>query len=81
MDRERLQREGRLSLRAKEAKALEMKCKGLIDSVRLQLDPLEKIEELDMELAFQEMADLMKTFLEYREALEDIKAIKKALGK
>jgi len=51
MDRERLQREGRLSLREKEAKALEMKCRGLIDSVRLQLDPLERIEELDMELA------------------------------
>jgi len=81
MDRERLQREGRLSLREKEAKALEMKCRGLIDSVRLQLDPLERIEELDMELAFQEMADLMKTFLEYREALEDVKAIRKALGK
>ncbi len=81
MDRERLQREGRLSMREKEAKALELKCRGLIDSVRLQLDPLEKIEELDMELAFQEMADLMGAFLDYRQALGDIKAIRKALGK
>lgn len=80
MDREKLQREGRLSVKEKERKGLELRIKGLIDSVRLHLDPLEAIEELNMEVAFQEMSELFQAWLEHREIGADIRAIRKALG-
>ena len=81
MELERLQREGRLAEKEMEAKRLELKAKGLIDSVRLHLDPFEKLEEIDIEVASQEMTNLTATLLKYREICGDIKNIRKALGR
>ena len=81
MNKERLQFQGRLALRKKEAKELEIKARGLLESVRLHLDPLEKIEELEIDIAFQQMAELAKTWARYKETLAEIKAANKALGR
>ena len=80
MDRERLQHQGRLRETELAAERLELKARGLRDSIRMNLDPFAPIEELDVELAFQAMTELVKIVLELREARADIAAIKKALG-
>jgi len=80
MDREKLQREGRLSVKEKDRKKLELKIRGLIESVRLHLDPLEMIEDLDMDVAHQEMNELADTWADYRQILKDMAATRKALG-
>ena len=81
MDRERQQIEGGLAVRQREAKGLEIKAKGLLDSVRLHLDPLEKIEDLDIDIAFSQMTELVATWGEYKELLAGIAKAKKILGR
>jgi len=79
--RERLQHEGLLGEKEREARSLRLKCEALRDSVRSHLDPFDKIEELNIELAFQAVTDLWQSYLQLLELLGDIKNIKKALGK
>lgn len=79
--RERLQHEGLLAQKENEARHLRLKCEGLRDSVRSQLDPLEKIEDLHIEIALEAMTELWSTYLKLLEILGDIKNIKKALGR
>ena len=81
MERERLQFQGRLAEKELSAKKLELKAEGLRDVIRLHIDPFAKIEEIDVEVAFQAMTELVDATLEYREILGEIKAIKKALGR
>jgi len=83
MDQERLKREGRLAEKGMKAKELDLKARGLVDSIRNHLDPLleEDIAELDVEVAVVEMAELFSVIKRYREVSIDIKALKKALGK
>ena len=81
MDKERQLHQGRLAIKKQEAKALELKIKGLLESVRIHLDPLEKIEELEMEIAFQQMTELFKAWTLYMETLAEIKAARKILGR
>jgi len=80
MDRERLQYQGRLREKELEAERLGLKAKGLRDSLRLHLDPFDRIEEIDVALAYGEMGDLAETVLKLKEALSEIAAIKRALG-
>lgn len=80
MERERLQYQGRLREKELEAEKLKLKAKGLRDSLRMHLDPFEKIEEIDVAVAYGEMGDLADTVLKLREALAEIAAIRKALG-
>ena len=81
MDRERQNFEGGLAVGQRKAKELELKIKGLIESVRLHLNPLEKIEELEIDVAFSQMMELAATWTDYKEILADIKAAKKILGR
>jgi hypothetical protein len=81
MDRERQMHQGRLAIKKQEAKAFELKIKGLLESVRLHLDPLEKIAELEIDVAFSQMTELVATWAEYKEILADIKAANKILGR
>jgi len=81
MDKERLQFQGRLAVKKQEAVKLELKIKGLIESVRIHLDPLEKIEELEIDVAFSQMTELVATWAEYKEILDDIAAANKILGR
>jgi len=80
MDRERLQYQGRLREKELEAERLALKARGLRDSLRLHLDPFAKVEEIEAEIAFQEMTDLARTVLDLRAVRAEIAAVKKALG-
>jgi len=82
MDREVMQKEGRLSIKTKEAKRLELSIQSLIESVRLHLDPTEiELLELNMPAAFQEMTELMDKWATYKGLRAEIKSIKKVLGR
>jgi len=81
MDKEQLQFQGRLAVKKQDALKLELKIKGLRESVRLYLDPLEKAEALEMEVVFQQMTELFKTWTLYMETLSEIKAARKILGR
>ena len=81
MDRERQHFEGGLAVGQRKAKELELKIKGLLESVRLHLDPLEKIEELEIDIAFYEMAELSKAWTLYIETQVEIRKAKKILGR
>jgi len=81
MDKERQMHEGRLAMDKQEIVKLELKIKGLLESVRLHLDPLEKIAELEIGVAFLEMAELVATWREYKVILANIKKAHKILGR
>ena len=81
MDRERQQMEGGLAVGQREAKQLEIKAKGLLESVRLYLNPVEKIEDLEIDIAFQQMSELEATWMKYKGILTDIAKAKKILGR
>ena len=77
--RERLQAKGRLLEKQNEVRHLKLKCEGLRDTVRLYMDPLARIEELEIELAFEVMTELMATHLKLTETLGELANIEKAL--
>lgn len=79
--RERLQHEGLLLEKENQAKHLRLKCEGLRDSVRTYMDPIAKIEDLEIDVAFEAMTGLVGSHLKLTELLGEIKNIKKALGK
>ena len=76
-----LKYKGRLSEKELEAKQLRLGAEGLVTSLRDTLDPFEPVEELNIELAAQEMENLKKVIPELMDTLHDITAIKKALGR
>lgn len=78
---ERLKFQGRLAEKDMEAKKLKLRIEGLRDSIRDVLDPFEDVDELDIERAFEQMADLAGKMLEYKELTGEIKALRKALGR
>jgi len=73
--------QGRLAVRQDEARTLKLKIKGLLESILLCLDPLEKYEELEIDVAFSQMTELVAAWLEYKGILADIEAAKKILGR
>ena len=79
MSRERLQAKGRLLEKQNEVRHLKLKCEGLRDTVRLYMDPLAKIEDLEIELAFEVMTELMAAHLKLTETLGELANIEKAL--
>ena len=81
MDKVRQMHQGRLAIRQDEARKLKIKIKGLLESILLYLDPLENYEELEIDVAFSQMTELVATWTEYKEILADIKAANKILGR
>jgi len=79
LEQERLQAKGRLLEKRNEVRHLKLKCEGLRDTVRLYMDPLARIEELEIELAAEVMSEFLATFLELKEALDHLKNIERAL--
>jgi len=63
-----------------EAKKLKYRLEGLVSSLRDQLDPFERVEELKGEIIAEQALEFAKLQIEYRGALKEIKAIKKAIG-
>ena len=78
---ERLQFEGHLAVKEMEAKKLEIMIEGLVKSLRENLDPLEKIEDLDVGLVVEQSLDLANKHIAYKQALAEIAKAKKILGR
>ena len=78
---ERLKFQGRLLEKVEESKILELRICGLRDSIREILDPFEKIPDLDIPVAFAQMTELVNLHIQYTQALAEIRAIRKALGR
>ena len=78
---ERLQFQGRLGEKKIEAKKIELKANGLVDTMRNGLSPFEAIEDLNTELIVEQALDLAQSKIDYIAILKEIKAIQKALGK
>ncbi|MFH2074786.1 MAG: hypothetical protein ABIJ57_05490 [Pseudomonadota bacterium] len=78
---ERLKFQGRLVEKELEARRLKLRIEGLRDSVRDILDPFDAIEELRVDTAFEQMSDLAARWLEHKELVGEIKALRKALGR
>ena len=81
MDMEKRVIEGGLAGDVREAKALEIRAEGLLKSVRIYLNPVEKIEELEIDVALSQMTDLFATWRSYVGLLEKIARAKKILGR
>ena len=81
MDKVRQMHQGRLAIRQDEARKLKLKIKSLLESILLYLDPLENYEELEIDVAFSQMTELVASWTEYKEILADIKAANKVLGR
>ncbi|MHB1059807.1 MAG: hypothetical protein ACYC0F_18180 [Rhodanobacter sp.] len=79
-DSERLRHKGRLAEKEADARRLAMSISGLVDSVRVLLDPFEDLEDIKAEHAAAQAVELAGKHAEYCGLLEEIKAIKKALG-
>ena len=72
---------GRLAEKELELKEQELRIRGLIKSIRSNLDPFDDIEFLDAELVRSESFELADLKIKYVETQAKIKAIKKALGR
>lgn len=78
---ERLQFQGRLGEKKIEAKKVEIKANGLVDTMRNSLNPFEAIEDINTELIVEQAMDLAQLKIDYIRTLKEITAISKALGR
>ena len=78
---ERLKNMGHLQEKEMAAKRLELRIKGLRDSVRDCLDPFAGISDLKTEVAAEQAVELASLMVDYKETLAEIEAVRKALGR
>jgi hypothetical protein len=78
---ERLKFGGRLREKELDLKGLQLRIRGLVESIRNNLDPLGEIEDIKADIAAEQSIELAGLKIKYTETLADIQAIKKALGK
>lgn len=81
MSEERLKFMGRLQQKEMRAKELELRIDGLRSSIRDLLDPFEEVLHLKCELVASQAVDLATMHIEYKGCIEEIAAIRRALGK
>jgi len=78
---ERVKHEGHLAIKEKEAFKLKARLEGLIKALRENIDPLEKIEDLDVGIIAEQALELASKHATYKEILADIAKAKKILGR
>lgn len=78
---ERLKFGGRLREKELDLKGLQLRIRGLVESIRNNLDPLGEIEDIKADIAAEQSIELAGLKIKYTETLADIQAIKKALGR
>lgn len=78
---ERLKFQGRLMEKQNDLDRIELKIKGLVQSIRDCLDPFAAIEDLRTDAAATQAMELANLRIQWNELRHEIKAIKKALGK
>ena len=81
MENERLKYEGRLAEKRHELRTLKLKINTLRDAVRSKVDPFEDIERLDADAAAEAAVELAEKVIQYRELIDQIGAIERALGR
>lgn len=79
-DVERLTVRGRLAEKEQEAKRLKMSIYGQVSAVRTLLPPFARIEELQPQQAAVLAVELAAQHADYLGLIEEIAAMKKALG-
>ena len=77
---ERLKFKGRLVEKENEARQLRLSMEGDLKAIRDILDPFEPMQDVRADLAAAQAVELAGKHAEYLGLLEDIKAIRKALG-
>ena len=77
---ERLKFMGRLREKELQAEKLKLKLGGMRKSIRDLLDPFEDVAELRLDHVAAYAVEAAELQVQYKEALEEIAAIKKALG-
>lgn len=77
---ERLKFRGRLAEKNLDLKRLELRIRGLVESIRNNLDPLGEISDIKADIAAEQAVELADLSIRHTETLADIKAIKKAIG-
>ena len=75
-----LKYKGRLAEKRIEAKKLKLQIKGLVDSIRSQLDPFEKIENIKALVIARQAVDLSEHHTMYISTLIDIRKLKREIG-
>jgi len=80
MINERLKQSGRLRQFELDAARHRTKIKGLVRSMRETLDPFEPAEKLDLDVLVNQALEASTAQIELKEAIENIRAIKEALG-
>jgi len=78
---ERLKFKGRLAEMEVEAKRLKLRMDGFVRSIRDALDPFEDPADLACDVAAEQAVELAALQADYKAALAEITAIKKALGR
>ena len=81
MDLERTKFMGHLAEKELESKDLMLKISGLRDAIRDCLDPFEALEDLKLDTAAQLAVQAADLQIAYREAIREIAAIRKTLGR
>ena len=81
LEGERLQFQGRLGEKKLEAEKAKIKIKGLVDSLRTLLNPFVAVDDIDTDLVVEYAMDLAQLKIIYVTTMQEIVAIKKALGK
>ena len=81
MENERIQSEGRLAITQNETRQLEIRAKGLVRSLRGQLDPFCAVEDLNGDQVADLALQLRNILISHREKSELVAAIRKALGR
>jgi predicted PhzF superfamily epimerase YddE/YHI9 len=72
---------GKLAELEELAGQLKLKIEGLRDAIRMHLPQFEPVEDINLEAAVAQAIEARAAQIDYKEALEMIKAIKKALGR
>ena len=78
---EYLRNQGRLAQDREKAAKLKLKIEGLRDSIRLNLDKFEPVENLKLNLVAEQAIEIRALQIELIEVNAEIAAIKKALGR
>jgi len=79
MSQERLILRGMLEEKRQRAREIEVQADGLVKSIRLLINPYEKLKDLDVMTALVQMRELANLKQQHTELLTEIKKLEKEL--
>ena len=72
---------GRLAGKKLEAGDMAIKIRGLVDSIHAKADPFENLIDLETDIIASQSMELARVMIDYRGILDEMAALKKALGR